>query len=333
MTGLVGCSGARSADSEGAEGLSGSDRTAGPRDGKLILTGELQAVESADTGTPPSRSWPITISWMLPEGTQVQAGQEILQFDNSVVLTSLKEQEHVAQETSIKLRSREPQLEVERAESSFAVERARLELEKARLEASVPLEMRTERESEEKKLALERAVAELAKAERDLEAFEVGARADLDVLRRELTKAEREIASARRALESFSVKAPREGILIYGEHPWQRRKFEIGDPVWPAMTVLKIPDLTRMEVIAWLSDLDDGAVSIGQPVRCILDTYPDREFTGTVSDVASIAAERPRSSRVRVFQVVVDLDQSDSSIMRPGMSVKVEMRERLQPRR
>jgi HlyD family secretion protein len=61
---------------------------------------------------------------------------------------------------------------------------------------------------------------------------------------------------------------------------------------------------------------------VGQRARCVLDTYPDRTFVGTVTYVAAVAEQgRDRSG----FRVRVALGETDPARMRPGMSVRIEV--------
>ena len=59
----------------------------------------------------------------------------------------------------------------------------------------------------------------------------------------------------------------------------EERKFQIGDTTWPGQTIASIPDLSLMEVLAWLPDVDDGRIAPGMHARCVLDTYPDAPAT------------------------------------------------------
>jgi multidrug efflux pump subunit AcrA (membrane-fusion protein) len=291
----------------------------------ILLTGELRAVRNEEIRTPLTDTWPLQIRWMIPEGTLVREGQKVLDFDNTAVLSRLEEMRLARLEAAVSLRSTEAQLEAQRAEKSFAFEKAKIVLEKAALEAAVPEPMRARRDYDAKQLELERARTDRTTAERDLAAFERSAEADLQVARLELAKAERQVTRAEETLRGLSCTAPRAGVLLYGDHPWEARKFQEGDNAFPRMTIMKVPDLSRMEIVAWLSDVDDGALSAGRPVRCLLDSYPDRSFEGRIREVAPVAEERGRDTGIRAFRVSIDLDGADPAFMRPGMSVKVEV--------
>jgi multidrug resistance efflux pump len=128
----------------------------------------------------------------------------------------------------------------------------------------------------------------------------------------------------------MALKAPRDGILVIADHPWQGRKLQIGDSVWVGLPVVSLPDLTLMEVQAKLSDVDDGRIAPQLPVVCTLDAYPDLTFSGRIAEITPVAQEEVGRSLRRAYNVRITLDAGDPQRMRPGMSVKVEVRERAQ---
>jgi hypothetical protein len=71
--------------------------------------------------------------------------------------------------------------------------------------------------------------------------------------------------------------------------------------------------------------VDDGKIAPGLPAVCILDAYPDIPIAGTVTEIGSVAQEKSWRSNQRHFPVRIELDRSDPEIMRPGMSVRVEV--------
>ena len=86
-----------------------------------------------------------------------------------------------------------------------------------------------------------------------------------------------------------------------------------------------------MQIRARLSDVDDGAVRPGMAAECILDAYPERRFRGQVRELSPIARVEGRDSQRRFFEVIVSLEHTETSIMRPGMSVRVEVLRRTLP--
>jgi HlyD family secretion protein len=128
----------------------------------------------------------------------------------------------------------------------------------------------------------------------------------------------------------MSLLAPRDGIFFVGDFwrwgPEGPRKLQPGDRVWPAFPVGKIPDPAEMEVQAKLAEPDHGKIQPGMKARCVLDTYPDRVFDGTVEEVGSVTTQSgPGWDRTKPgFPVRVSLERTDP-LMRPGLSVRVEV--------
>jgi hypothetical protein len=77
-----------------------------------------------------------------------------------------------------------------------------------------------------------------------------------------------------------------------------------------------------MEVAARLPEVDWGRVEPGQPARVILDTQPELVFEGRVADVTPVAS---RQGNVSGYPVRVALGRTEPAIMRPGLSVRVEV--------
>jgi multidrug resistance efflux pump len=248
-----------------------------------------------------------------------------VQFDSSSVISTLEDKRLAVTEGEKELLRRRVDLSVTRYEKAQEVQRKDIAHQRAQLDADLPQELLPEREYQQKQLTLRRSAADLEKARRDLEAFEQGADSQVGELELKLAKSQRDLDRAEASMDELTLRAPEAGVLLHGSHPWEGRKWEVGDNTWPGTTVAEVPDLNEMEVVAWLSDVDDGEVLAGMPARCTLDTYPGRAFAGQVAEVTDVAQEPDRESSRRFFRVLVSLDEIDAEIMRPGMSVKVEV--------
>jgi RND family efflux transporter MFP subunit len=269
--------------------------------------------------------WQVQIKWLAEDGADAHEGDRLIEYDNTAVAQTIEEKRLTRIQKGIDLESRRASLLAEGQDKQFAFEKAKGEAEKARAQADVPREIISLREWQEKQAAARRTDAELTKARLELESFEVSSRAELENLRIALDKAGREIEAAQRTLDALTVRAPKDGIFVISDNWNENRKWQIGDTTWPGQTIANIPDLTLMEVVGYLADVDDDRIKAGMPVRCILDTYPDRLFRGKVEEVASVADPR------RGFRVRVSLEQSDASLMRPGMSARLEVVRRTWP--
>lgn len=295
---------------------------------RLVLTGELAAERGLQIAVPRTPTWQVQIRWLVEDGTRVEAGDKVLELDNSTFANDLEEKRLGAVEKAGELVQRRAALASEEAEARFAVEQRQADVEKARLRAVVPADLVARREHEERQLALRKAELALAKAEADLEAKLVAAKSDLAQVELDLASRRREIAAAEAAISALSVTAPAGGVVLVADHPWERRKLKEGDRVYVGLVVATIPDPSQMSVRAALSDVDHGRLAIEQAVECTADAYPGEPFPGRVTSITPIAREAGRMSLRRFFQVSIAPTGAgfDPGRLRPGMSVKVVAR-------
>jgi HlyD family secretion protein len=268
----------------------------------MLLTGELDAITSHPILVPRLPNWRVPIRWLVEDGTRVSRGDRVAELDSSQILADLDNRR-------------------------IALDGAYNELlgKQAEVAAGVPADVQPLRDWQEKQLALERAENEQAKARADLDAFLAASEADLDVRRIALEGAERDLRVAERALDDMVLRAPRDGIVVIAENRRENRKFQVGDDAWVGLELMSLPELDRMRVRARLFDVDDGRVVPGQRATCTLDTYPDRAFPCAVRSVRPVAKEFAWRSSRRAFDVEVVFEESDPEILRPGMSVRVEV--------
>lgn len=292
---------------------------------RLLLSGELEAERGDRLSVPRTNQFQLQIRWLAEDGTAVKAGEPVVEFDNSQFASDLEEKRLAASDAASELERTTAESKTGAAEKQFAVAKARSEEEKAKIAAAVPKDLLALREYQDRQLALKRAESERAKADEDLDAATRGGARDVGVKRIALEKSQREIHTAEEAIDALTLRAPRTGMVLIGDHPWEGRKLRVGDTVWVGMMVASLPDLSAMRVQASLSDVDDGRIQPGMEVLCTLDAYPDQVFKGQVSDISPVAREARRSPLLRFFPVHVKLDRSDPRRMRPGMSVRVEV--------
>ncbi len=184
------------------------------------------------------------------------------------------------------------------------VAQQKIAFDRAVLLAAVPADLLLARTAQQRKLDRERAQMELAMAEAALTAERSAAALDAKVKQIDLEKARRGIVTAETAIKDLVMVAPRDGIALIGEHPWESRPFQIGDMVQPGFTVITMPDLSKPLVVrAELSDVDDGRIATGARGSCTLDAYPREPVPCTVIELAPVAQSIDRGGtleRVRI---------------------------------
>ena len=293
---------------------------------RFLLTGQLVAVNADTLVVPRIPNWQTTIRWLEAEGAVVKAGQRAVEFDTAAFAQDLGEKRLAWESAQSDLEQSEADGAGQQAEKEWSVAQKTIALEKAKITAATPLEFVRGKEYQDNQLALARATTELEKATEDLSAFRASSAETVRQKAIAVEKARRELDAAELAMDGMVLKAPRDGILVVADHPWQGRKIQVGDSVWVGLPVVSLPDLTAMQVEAKLSDVDDGRITTGLPVTCILDAYPERTYAGRIAEITPVAQEAAGRSLRRAYNVRIALDVSDAVRMRPGMSVKVEVK-------
>lgn len=289
----------------------------------LLLDGELRAVRSRTIYSATTED--AKIVYLPPEGTVVKAGERVAELDSSTVLTKIKDNEEkiVAAESEI-VRTR---AQHEAALRDLEVELSKLWLayEQAKLKAKVPAEVVPRREYQEAQLALEKSRTEYDNHLNKIEQKKKEQAAELQVKSIEKEKLQVQLDRARGNLDGMRIKAPTDGMIIYTDHWNERRKVQAGDVVWGGFPVVRLPDLTEMEVLAQVNEVDGPKLSVGNKAEVKLDSYPDTKITGQVKEISQTAIKASWMAKAKIFRVTIALDQTVMEIMKPGMSALVHI--------
>lgn len=291
----------------------------------MLLTGELEASRGALVSVPQLPTWQSSIKWLCTDGVQVRAGDPVAELDNTAFTADLLKKREDLTQAEQELQQKEAEWSADLREKQFELEKKKADLEKAKLEAAVPKDIVSNRDYEERQTKLRRATTDFQKASATFKAQQKAVASDRANLQLKIDRAGREYETANSSIQALVLRAPRDGIVVIKDHPWEGRKLQASDTVWVGFPVAMIPDIESMQVTASLPDVDDGRVRTGMPAVVTLDGYPDMRFAGRVVNVAAVAQESARLSLRRAFRVVVRLDQVDRTRMRPGLSARVEV--------
>lgn len=290
---------------------------------RVIVTtsGELRARKFVQITVPPNSqqadAYQMKIASIVPEGTLVKEGDVVAELDRSSIASKM-------------------------AEVSLALQKAQAVYEQAMLDSTLNLgkareDIHTmELGLEEKKLAKEQAVFEAPSVKRQVEidfekAERAFAQAKVDYQTRteqakakmrevgaDLDRQKNKLAVVQDVMSNFTIKAPAPGMVIY-QKEWNGKKRTTGSQVssWDP-TVATLPDLTQMESITYINEIDVRKISVGQPATITLDSDPTKKLSGKVTSVANVGEQRPNQD-AKVFEVKVMVEQADTTL-RPGMT-------------
>ena len=155
---------------------------------------------------------------------------------------------------------------------------------------------------------LEAGNASLQAAQRAYDRLKDGPNADY------VTVIETRITDAHATLDTTQLSAPFAGTVteVY---------LKPADRVTPGTTAIRIDNLSRLEVDVQVSEVDINRIEVDQEVTLTFDAILDKEYHGTVSQVARVGTIVQGVVQFNVTVVLTDADED----VRPGMTAAVNI--------
>ncbi|MBC7895711.1 MAG: efflux RND transporter periplasmic adaptor subunit [Cytophagaceae bacterium] len=292
-------------------------------DFKVVVTnaGELRAVKFVQVQGPPNsqqaEAYQMKIASIVPEGTVVKEGDLVAELDRSAIAAKRAE-------VFLALTKADAQLEQAQLDSTLNLSKAReemktmeLALEERRIaREQAQFEAPSVRRQEE--IAYEKAERALAQAKLDYKTKTEQAQAKMREVGSDVQRQRNKLTVVDQVMQGFTIRAPAGGMVIYVKE-WNGKKKTAGSQVnaWDP-TVATLPDLSRMETITYVNEIDVRKISVGHPVTITLDADPSKRLSGKVTSVANVGEQRPNAD-AKVFEVRVLVSQTDTTL-RPGMT-------------
>ena len=284
-------------------------------------SGELQAQKFVSIQGPSNAQqaevYQMKISSIVPEGTVVKQGELVAQLDRSAIAAKLAE-------VSLALQKAEAQYTQAQLDSALNLSQAREEIHTLELgleEKRLAKEQSTYEAPTIRRQAdidLEKAQRAFAQAKVDYKTKTGQAVAKMSEVSTEVERQRNKLSVVQAVTEDFTIRAPAPGMVIYVKE-WNGKKKGTGSQVTPwDPVVATLPDLTHMESVTYVNEIDVRKVAVGQSTRVSLDADPSKQLTGKVISVANVGEQRPNND-AKVFEVKVAVEQADTTL-RPGMT-------------
>ena len=183
-------------------------------------------------------------------------------------------------------------------------------------------------DQEQGHINLAKARRAVAEARQESIAQEVVNRVDFRKHELNIARRQERYERARRDYERTSIYAAKPGIVVYRKI-WkpgtdEEGKVAVGDQVWGGRALLEIPDMSKMQVLCLIGEMDIDRMRVGQRAYIRLEAFPGPVFNGVVSELAPMASPQPGAPDIHVFELVIDIDEQDERL-KPGMSAEVEI--------
>jgi multidrug efflux pump subunit AcrA (membrane-fusion protein) len=288
----------------------------------VTTSGELRAKQfvqiTAPTNAQQAGAFQMKIQSIVPEGTVVKEGDVVAELDRSSLASSM-------QDVTLSLQKAQAQFQQAQLDTTLTLSKARedmrsmeLALEEKRIakEQAVYEAPSIRRQAE---IDFEKATRALAQAKLDYKTKGEQAVAKMSEVMSDRSRFENRLKVVQDVMGSFTIRAPAGGGMVIYMKEWNGRKKGAGSQITPwDPTVATLPDLTQMESITYVNEIDVRKLAVDQKVNIVLDADPTKKLPGKIVQVANVGEQRPNSD-AKVFEVRVSVEKADTTL-RPGMT-------------
>jgi len=267
----------------------------------------------------------LIITRLVPSGTQVVAGQLLVEFDRQNQLKAAidRRSEHRDLEEQIRKKRAEQEQarakdDTERSVTANAVANARLNVTKNVYLGRIDQEKNEQR--------LEEALAKQKQFETTFDLKRRAEQADLRILEIQRDRAYKAMKSAEDNATRMVVTSPISGMVVLRMvwRPGQQVEIQEGEEARPGMPIMQVVDPEQMLVRVKVNQADVHLLQAGQPARISLDAYPELRFEGRVEHVAPVGTTSMLTNRVRNFVATVSVKGSHPKLL-PDLSAAVDI--------
>src|SRR5260221_44448 len=296
--------------------------TAKVRRGDVIVRafsrGELRAVRSA-TLTAPNLFSTVQVTKLAPLGSLDKEKALIVEFDDSERRTALEETmleveqiDEQIKKSQADLDMRNNQDQVDLLKANYSVRRAELEVKRNELLSPI--------DAKKNLLNLEESRRRLKQLESDIQSRQEQATAELAVLQEKRNKSMIDVGREKQRIAQSKVLSPITGLVsirqnrgsFMGSFGQQVPDIREGDTLQPGTLVADVLDLSEMEIMAKVGELDRANLREGQEVKFVLDAIPDKTFHGKIKGMSGTATANPfGGDPAKKFDVLFSVDMKE----------------------
>ena len=152
------------------------------------------------------------------------------------------------------------------------------------------------------------------------------ARANVSAIEERIGQARANVAAAQDTLSKTTMTAPMDGIVT--ALPVEEGEVAvIGTMNNPGTKLLTIADMGIVEAVMEVDETDIPAVKVGQRATVTIDAYPNKTFSGQVTEVGSSPIERlggAQGTEAINFEVKIQIENPPPGV-RPGFSASADI--------
>jgi len=280
--------------------------------------GVVEAVRNLVLSGPRIRGGDMEISSLALEGSFVKKGEVVVRLAADRFETEFENATRALELSRSDVRSLDARHEQAREQIKSNILNARASAESARLQLA-RLDFVSPGEREIRKLEIEKSERQAEKSRRKLSYLNDVQREERNQAMLKVKQAMSRLELAEENLEKLVLRSPVDGYVLY-ETSWvTHQKVREGDRIYRGMPIVKIPDMSAMQVKMQLSETEVQGLKQGQPAIITVPSLVNVSLKGSVSSVAKIAKPVIRRSEVKRVEVMVEIDSLCQGLV-PGLS-------------
>ena len=123
-------------------------------------------------------------------------------------------------------------------------------------------------------------------------------------------KAKASVDLLKKNIRDSYVISPLTGFIV-------KKFIEVGETVTPMSSLFKVSNLSTVELVIYVSEVELGKIKLGQNAEVTIDTYPDRKYEGKVTYISPEAEFTPKNVQTKdertklVFAVKIEVVNKD----------------------
>jgi hypothetical protein len=295
------------------------------------LHGLVEPVRSFAVAAPrlaagqPGAGSQLVVIRLASSGTVVKKGDLLVEFDRHAQLKAARDRESEYRDFLEQIRKKKAEQRVATARRDTELLQAQNAVRVAELDL-LGAELLPAIQAEKNQQALEEARAHFNALRKTQTLKDHVDTADIRTLELQRDRALNAWRNAQANAERMQVLAAIDGLVVL-KSIWKNGTMAVvqeGEEVRPGIPILDVVDTSAMRVRALVNQADVDRLTVGQPARVTLDSYPARTFDARLEHLSPVATTSMMNQRVRSFLAHFTIDGSDPHLL-PDLAAAIDI--------
>ncbi|TMN71054.1 hypothetical protein CWB85_13160 [Pseudoalteromonas sp. S1727] len=281
--------------------------------------GHLVAANEVIITAPASTRGPQTLAWLMPEYTQVKKGDVIARFDGDQMRRQSQKNTNRAALTAQDLTQKSGEIDKDKALLKHDIV-----LVKEEKQFAEDYSIEDERIRSKLDILESQQNVEFLNAKHDYYDWQTGrfaqsAAGELMLLKMQENQYKQKLEMLNTNLSQLEIVAPHDGLLTHNTN-WRGEKPRAGETLWPGQKIAALPDVSKMQLVLYVSEREAIDLAPGQPLQFQLIALPKQQFNGELIEVSPFPKSIKRGDPQKYYELKATINQQTAAL-RPGLKL------------